>query len=90
MSAASRARKVATIRSFYKYLTLKAGVLETNPVLNLDSPKLKKNLPRYLTEDESIALLKAIDGNNRNGLLHYNSISQLWIENFGVDLPGFS
>jgi site-specific recombinase XerD len=65
LSAASRARKVATIRSFYKYLTLKAGVLETNPVLNLDSPKLKKNLPRYLTEDESIALLKAIDGNNK-------------------------
>jgi len=65
LSASSRARKVATIKSFYKYLTLKAGLLESNPVLNLDSPKLKKNLPRYLSENESIELLSAVDGKNK-------------------------
>jgi len=65
LNTASRARKVATIRSFYKYLTLKAGVLEENPVLNLDTPKLKKNLPRYLTESESIDLLQSVDGSNK-------------------------
>ncbi|MGI6578392.1 MAG: tyrosine recombinase XerC [Eubacteriales bacterium] len=66
LSAASRARKVATIKSFYKYLTLKAGLLDTNPVLNLDTPKLKKNLPRYLSENESIELLKAVEGKNKD------------------------
>lgn len=65
LNAASRSRKVATIRSFYKYLTLKAGLLNENPVLNLDSPKLKKNLPRYLTESESIDLLRSVDGENK-------------------------
>ena len=38
----SRARKVATIRSFYKYLTNKAKLLDTNPVQDLDYPRMKK------------------------------------------------
>jgi site-specific recombinase XerD len=40
-------------------------LLDENPVLNLDSPKLKKNLPRYLTESESVELLESVDGNNK-------------------------
>ena len=51
LNAASRARKVATIRSFYKYLTNKAKLLEQNPVQDLDSPRLKKSLPKYLSLD---------------------------------------
>lgn len=46
LNAASRARKVATIRSFYKYLTNKAKLLEQNPVQELDSPRQKKSLPK--------------------------------------------
>lgn len=65
LSAASRARKIATIRSFYKYLTVKAKLLETNPVQDLDSPKVPKMLPRYLTLEESRRLLSAVDGRNR-------------------------
>ena len=45
LSASSRARKVATIRSFYKYLTNKAKLLTENPMQDLDSPRLKKSLP---------------------------------------------
>lgn len=60
----SRARKVATIRSFYKYLTNKAKLLETNPVQDLDSPRLKKSLPKYLNLEESIDLLDNVDGKN--------------------------
>lgn len=60
----SRARKVATIRSFYKYLTNKAKLLESNPVQDLDSPRLKKSLPRYLNLDESLELLNGVDGKN--------------------------
>ena len=60
----SRARKVATIRSFYKYLTNKAKLLETNPVQDLDSPRLKKSLPKYLNLEESMDLLDSVDGKN--------------------------
>ena len=62
----SRARKVATIRSFYKYLTNKAKLLETNPVQDLDSPRLKKSLPKYLNLEESMDLLDNVDGKNSN------------------------
>ena len=59
LSAATRARKIATLRSFFNYLTNKAHLLEDNPV---DSPKLRKNLPKYLTLDESLELLASVDG----------------------------
>lgn len=64
LNAASRARKVATIRSFYKYLTNKAKLLTQNPMQDLDSPRLKKALPKYLDLDESIELLESVDGRN--------------------------
>lgn len=64
LNAASRARKVATIRSFYKYLTNKAKLLTKNPVQDLDSPRQKKTLPKYLSLDESIDLLESVDGKN--------------------------
>ncbi|MCI8422385.1 MAG: tyrosine recombinase XerC [Lawsonibacter sp.] len=60
----SRARKVATIRSFYKYLTNKAKLLPVNPVQDLDAPRMKKALPKYLDLEESIDLLEAVDGKN--------------------------
>ncbi len=65
ISASSRARKIATIRSYYKYLTVKAKVIDVNPVQDLDSPKVPKTLPRYLSLEESKALLQACDGKNR-------------------------
>ena len=64
LNAASRARKVATIRSFYKYLTNKAKLLTKNPVQDLDSPRQKKSLPKYLSLDESIDLLESVDSKN--------------------------
>lgn len=62
LNAASRARKVATIRSFYKYLTNKAKLISENPMQDLDSPRLKKTLPRYLDLEGSVELLEAVDG----------------------------
>lgn len=64
LMASTRARKVATIRSFYKYLVNKAHLLEENPIKELDSPRQKQSLPRFLTLDESIQLLESIDGEN--------------------------
>lgn len=65
LSAASRSRKIASIRSFYKYLTIKVHLMEENPMIGLDSPKLKQTLPRYLTVEESMQLLDAVDGKNK-------------------------
>ena len=65
LGAASRARKIATIRSFYNYLTNKAHLLRENPVKDMDSPKLRKALPKYLTLDQSIQLLDTVAGKNQ-------------------------
>jgi len=62
LNANSRARKIAVIRSYYKYLTLKANKLSENPVADLDSPKMRKSLPRFLSLDESVKLLDGVDG----------------------------
>jgi len=61
-SPTSRARKVASIRSFFKYLTDKASLLDYNPAHELESPKLQKKIPKYLSIDESSSLLNAVTG----------------------------
>lgn len=60
----ARARKVSSLRSFFKYLKMN-GIIQDNPMVNLDSPKLKKSLPKYLTVEQSKKLLSVIDGTNR-------------------------
>ena len=58
--AATRSRKVSSLRSFFKYLTVKSGDLDVNPVEELETPRLKKSLPKFLTLDESKLLLQAV------------------------------
>lgn len=58
----ARARKVSTLRTFFKYLTMQKQILDKNPMEVLDSPKLKKSLPKYLTLEESLKLLNSVDG----------------------------
>ena len=64
ISAASRARKLSAIKSFYKYLTVHTKQLTENPVADLEYPKLRKSLPKYLTLEQSAALLQAVSGPN--------------------------
>lgn len=58
----AKARKVATLKSFFKYLYGKAKIIDENPTTELESPKINKRNPIYLTLEESKALLNAIDG----------------------------
>lgn len=58
----TRARRVVAIRRFFIYLTDNLGLLESNPMKNLDIPKTKKTLPKYLTLEEAERLLTVIDG----------------------------
>lgn len=64
LNAATRARKIATIRSFYNYLTKKTHQLRENPVKDIDSPKMLKTLPKYLTLDQSIDLLDSVEAHS--------------------------
>ena len=64
ISASARARKLSAIKSFYKYLTVRTKQLQENPVADLEYPKLRKSLPKYLTLEQSAALLKSISGIN--------------------------
>lgn len=59
-SAVTRSRKVSSLRSFFKYLTVKSGDLKYNPVEELETPKIKKSLPKFLSLDESKELLKVV------------------------------
>lgn len=64
ISATARARKLSAIKSFYKYLTVRTKQLSVNPVADLEYPKLRKSLPKYLTMEQSAALLRAVSGPN--------------------------
>ena len=64
ISNASRARKLSAIKSFYKYLTVRTKLMQENPVADLEYPKLRKSLPKYLTMEQSAALLQAVSGPN--------------------------
>ena len=65
LNAASRARKLATIRSFFNYICNKRHLLDENPCKDVDTPKQMKALPRYLTLHESLSLLESVDGPHR-------------------------
>ena len=58
-SASARSRKISALRSYYKYLTLKAHKLENDPAKDLEVPALKKALPKYLSLEQSIDLLNS-------------------------------
>lgn len=64
IEASARARKLSSIKSFYKYLTVRTKQLDENPVAEMEYPKLRKSLPKYLTLDESASLLQAVSGPN--------------------------
>lgn len=63
--SAAVARKVSSIRAFFKYLHLKIKAIPENPMEELELPKKKKTLPKYLTLDESVKLLESVDGRNK-------------------------
>lgn len=64
ISSSSRARKLSAIKSFYKYLTVRTKQLTENPVADLEYPKIRKSLPKYLTFEQSASLLQAVSGQN--------------------------
>ena len=61
-NASTRSRKISCLRSYYKYICDKMGLIEENPTKNLETPKKKKSLPKHLTLEESMKFLVTIGG----------------------------
>lgn len=93
-SPATRARKISSIRIFFNYLCNKAKLIDTNPAQNLETPKLGKRIPKYLSLDESKKLLEVTnDTGARNNERDY-AIITLFLncgmrlsELVGIDIP---
>ena len=58
--AAAKSRKLSSIKGFFKYLTTKRMMLEDNPAINIEAPKKKQALPKFLSFEESLDLLNAV------------------------------
>lgn len=67
----ARARKTSAIKGLFKYLTVSTSLLKNNPVKDIELPKQKKSLPKFLTLDESCRLLDAADNENPESLRDY-------------------
>lgn len=61
-TAKTRSRKTSSIKSFFSYLTNKRGILTVNPAEELELPKTKKSLPKFLNLEQSLELLNSVDG----------------------------
>lgn len=61
-NASTRARKTSSLKSFFNYLTVKKNLFNKDPMKELERPKEKKSLPKYLTLEQSVDLLNAVDG----------------------------
>ncbi len=64
----ARARKLSAIRAFFKYMVATERAMEKNPAADIETPKKKNALPKYLTQEESLDLLTTIaeDRDSRN------------------------
>ena len=83
--SATRARKISTIRIFFKYLSRKAHLIDNNPAQDLETPKLDRRMPKYLSLDDSKKLLNAASNeDNRNAPRDY-AITTLFL-NCGMRL----
>ncbi len=67
LAPSSIARKLAALRAFYAYL-VRTSRLPTHPLAGMGTPKQPQRLPRYLSVDETVALLSAPDPNTPQGL----------------------
>lgn len=58
----SRSRKISAIKSLYNYLCNIRKIVNINPCIGLEAPKIGKRLPKYLKLDEAVLLLHSIEG----------------------------
>ncbi len=59
---AARARKCSSLKGYFKFLSSNRKYLDKNPLEDLEMPKKPKKLPKYLTLEQSMELLKSVEG----------------------------
>lgn len=59
ISATSQARYISSLRSFYSFL-LSQEIINNNPVEKIEPPKIRRNLPDFLTIDEVLKILESV------------------------------
>lgn len=77
LAKSSIARKLATVRSCFRYLA-RLGVVEFNPARQVRSPRLPKRLPSFLPKDESKGLLDAETERSEAGLRDHALLELLY------------
>ena len=65
-NASSKSRKLSAIKAFYKYACQKKKLMEQNPAIDIEAPKKKQSLPKFLSIEESVALLNAIESDTES------------------------
>ena len=84
------ARKIASLRTFYKYLYREKKV-ESNPAMNLNSPKRPRQLPKFLTPYEVEQILNNIQIDTPAGYRNKAILELLWATGMRVsELSGLN
>jgi len=93
-SVNTRARKCSALKQFYSYLQKKAALIKNDPMTDLELPRIKQALPKYLTADQSIQLLQNVDSNHRERdycmLILFLTCGMRLSELVGLDLKDYS
>jgi integrase/recombinase XerD len=78
LSARTAARRLSALRQFHQFL-LREGVRQDDPTSRLDTPRLPRPLPKFLSESEVDALLQAAtDKPGRPGVLARAALELLY------------
>ncbi len=65
-NSSAKARKLSAIKAFYKFVCTKRRLIEKNPAIDIEAPKKKQSLPKFLSMEESIALLNAVENDKES------------------------
>lgn len=77
------ARKIASIRTFYKYL-YREKLMESNPAVNLNAPKRPKPLPKFLSSDEIMKIINSTPMETPTGYRNRVMLEVLWVTGMRV------
>jgi site-specific recombinase XerD len=82
----SIARKLSAIKQFYKFCTSRMHLFDNNPAIDIETPKLKKSLPKYLSVEESVDLLDAVSDDGESEFRERNFCIVTLFLNCGIRL----
>ncbi len=93
-SVTTRARKCSALKQFYSYLQKKAALIKNDPMIDLELPRIKQSLPKYLTTEQSIQLLQNVESKHKERdfcmLVLFLSCGMRLSELVGLDLKDYS